>query len=178
MADTGYLSPATTGSPSNQWTNGANIKTSNNVYTTERTSGDKLDTSDYSFSITASSAIDGILVEVEAKGALHTPPLPDSDSGDLEVLLSWDGGTSYTTAKVNTISTVGAEVYWTYGGSADTWGRSWAVSEFTNANFRAQVRAANMGTHFELRADHIRVKVFYTPPSSTVYTLKITGAGS
>lgn len=178
MADTGYLSPATTGSPLNQWTNGANIKTSNDSRATERTTGDKLDTSDYSISITAGSTIDGILVEVEARATLHTPPLPDSDSGDLNVDLSWDGGSTYTTAKTNTITTDDAEQYWIYGGAADTWGRAWAISEFSNANFRARVAAANMGAHCQLEGDHIRVKIFFTTPGGNRLELCLTGCGA
>lgn len=176
MSDTGYLSPATTGTPLNQFTNGANVKTSNNVYATERTNTQKLDTSDYSISIPAGNSIIGILVEVEAKGALHTSPLPESDSGDLNVDLSYNGGTNYTAIKTNNINTSFGEQYWTFGGATDLWGRSWTDTELNNTNFRARMSLTNAGTHFELQVDHIRVKIFYS--SGQVFTLLLTGAGT
>lgn len=48
-SNTGFKAPATTGTPSNSWTNGTNVKVSDDARATESTVSDKLDTSDYSF---------------------------------------------------------------------------------------------------------------------------------
>jgi len=56
------------------------------------------------------------------------------------IRLSWDNGTSWTdvTGKSQTLSNI-AETTYTYGGAADTWGRTWSGSELTDANFLVQV---------------------------------------
>ena len=63
--NTGLKSPAATGDPSNNWTNGDNIMASDDVYTTTTTIGEALDTSNYSFDIPVNARIDGIEVRLE-----------------------------------------------------------------------------------------------------------------
>ena len=79
----------------------------------------------------------------------------------MDVKLSWDGGSSWTTAKTDSVEST-TERTATLGGSADTWGRTWAVSDFDDSNFR--LRAATNGaggpTYY---LDWVPVKVYYAP---------------
>ena len=56
----------------------------------------------------------------------------------VEVKLSWDGGSSYTSVK--TFVANGNPQYFVLGGPSDLWGRVWADTDFSNANFRMAVR--------------------------------------
>ncbi|UCD53951.1 MAG: hypothetical protein JSU76_03395 [Dehalococcoidia bacterium] len=81
------------------------------------------------------------------------------------IRLSWDGGTSWTAAQSQTLSQI-AELTYTYGGAADTWGRTWSASDLTSANFMVQVingdtKDANSIRDFSL--DYIQVTITFTP---------------
>ncbi len=56
-----------------------------------------------------------------------------------------------------------AETTYTFGSTADTWGRSWSAGEISTANFRVHlVDASTQGTkRFDL--DYVAVSVTYTP---------------
>ena len=77
----------------------------------------------------------------------------------MSVELSWNAGSSWTAAKTDSVETT-TEHTATLGGSTDTWGRSWTVSETGDANFRVRVtvNTTDDGTHF---LDWIPVKVYY-----------------
>ena len=111
----------------------------------------------YGFSIAASSVINGIQVRLDAlKSGTGTVP-------KLCVELSWDGGTTWTTAK-NTATITGSEVTYTLGTTADNWGRVWASTEFSNANFRLRVIDVDNTTTQTFQLDYVAVQVTYTPP--------------
>ena len=110
-------------------------------------------------SIPTGSTINGISVRADIS--------VDSLTGSpfTAVRLSWDGGTSWTPEKQTTL-TATAETTYTYGDSADTWGRTWSASELTDANFRVQVingaTAANSLRDFSL--DWLPVSITFTAP--------------
>jgi len=164
-SSTGFKSPAKTGDPSSDWTNGKYVKASNNNYTTETTVGDLLDTSNYSFGIPAGADIVGIEVQVEAKAGNVCVV---GESARLDIDLSWDQGSSYTTSQSQTWVCLDGESIKTYGNSSDTWGRAWTVSELDNANFRARMNFSESvaGGDFNPGVDHIQVQVYYAenPP--------------
>jgi hypothetical protein len=74
--------------------------------------------------------------------------------------LSWDGGTSWTTAKSVTISGA-AEATYIQGGTADTWGRTWSPADFSNATFRVRVIDATSQNNKDYRLDYLAVRVSY-----------------
>jgi hypothetical protein len=81
------------------------------------------------------------------------------------VELSWDGGTSWTAAKTDTVES-NTEHTTVLGGSADTWDRTWAVSELSDANFRVRVTSNSSGGGSNARdffLDWVPVKVHYGP---------------
>jgi len=81
----------------------------------------------------------------------------------LGVDLSFDGGTSYSTQEDNTFPVDGVEVFRTYGGSTDTWGRTWTVSELNDTNFRARLISQILEESEVFEMDHIKIKVYYRP---------------
>jgi hypothetical protein len=99
-------------------------------------------------------ALVGIEVRLDAKA--------DSTSGDpkLCVQLSWDGGTTWTTAKSTpTLGTT--EGIYILGGNADTWGHSWQVGDFSTTNFRVRVISVASSTARDFSLDWVAVKVYY-----------------
>ncbi|MFH1585335.1 MAG: hypothetical protein ABIB79_01030, partial [archaeon] len=153
-ATTDYMSPNQTGNPLNQWAAGDRVVSSDNLYATEFTNNEKLDTGNYSFGVPAGATIDGIEVSVEAQCS-------GKGCGSVNVLvdLSWDGGSTYTSTKSNTWTTT--ESLQTYGGDSDKWGRTWSADEFSNSTFRARMTKTtdNAGN---LNVDHIKIRVYYT----------------
>jgi hypothetical protein len=111
----------------------------------------------YGFSVPASSTIHGIEVRLDAWA--------DSTTGSptMCVELSWDGGTSWTAAKTTGTLTT-AQATYILGTASDTWGRTWASTDFSNTNFRVRITDVATSTAREFRLDWVAVKVTYTPP--------------
>lgn len=170
MANTGRKNPTATGEDFNQWANPANGYTSNNSYATEDTSGEQQDYYNFEFpDLSAAPSVDGIIVRIEAKrGAADV-------SGDIDVALSFDGGTTWTSAK-NTGALTNKDVVKTLGGTADDWDRTWSGDEFTNANFRLRITAKNVDTL--LYVDAIDVDVYYTAAAVGGTKISLLGAGT
>jgi hypothetical protein len=115
----------------------------------------------YGVSLPSGSQINGIRVRVDwwLGGA--------GGENSLGVELSWDGGTSWTAAKVDPTET-SSEHTAVLGGVADVWGRLWTVDELSNANFRLRVGCnCSGGAECDSRdyyLDWVAVNVYYTPP--------------
>ncbi len=73
---------------------------------------------------------------------------------DLE--LSWDGGTSWTSADTTPTLTT-TDTVRVLGGPSDLWGHGWSSSEFSNGNFRVRVTAAPSSNTVQLDAIQVRV---------------------
>lgn len=107
----------------------------------------------YGFSMFPDSAIYGIEVR------LDWWLLSAAGENSMRVELSWDGGASWTAAKTDTVETT-TEHTTVLGGSADTWGRTWSASEFSDVNFRVRVTAeTDAAQTFYL--DWVPVNVYY-----------------
>ncbi len=76
--------------------------------------------------------------------------------------LSWDAGATWTTMK-SVALTASAEAAYTFGGTADTWGRTWAASELSTANFRVRLIDASTQTNKRFDLDYVAVSITYTP---------------
>lgn len=113
----------------------------------------------YGFSLPSGANINGIEVRLDSK--------VDSIVGSPKqcVQLSWDGGTSWTTAKSTSTLTTG-EVSYTLGGSADTWGRTWTNTNFSNANLRVRVIDVASDTSRDFSLDWAAVNVYYSSGTS------------
>jgi hypothetical protein len=76
------------------------------------------------------------------------------------VQLSWNGGSNWTAAKATTtLSTV--EQTYILGGPNDLWGRSWALSQLSNANFRVRVINVANSAARDFSLDWIAARITY-----------------
>lgn len=110
----------------------------------------------FGFSIPSGAAIQGIQVRLDARADSA------SNSPKICVQISWNGGSSWVTAKqTSTLTTT--EATYILGGTSDIWGRTWAAGDFANTNFRVRVIdvAGNTGRDFFL--DYLAVNVTYQP---------------
>ena len=103
----------------------------------------------FGYVLGGSTTIDGIEVAVEGNR---------SSTRTLAVELSWDGGASWTSAQTVTFTSVDDATV-LVGGTADTWGRTWAPAEFNNGSFLVRATAGSGGGN--LNVDQLQIKVIY-----------------
>lgn len=109
----------------------------------------------YDINVPPGADIDGIDVRLDAR--------VDNTAGAprMCVQLSWDGGTTWTTAKTtNNLTT--SEVAYTLGNASDTWGRSWTETDLTNSNFRLRVVNISSDVNRDFSLDWAAVRIYYT----------------
>lgn len=117
----------------------------------------------YGHAIPAGSTVSGVEVQLDAwADAIAGSPF-------ICVELSWNGGTSWTTAKTTGTLTA-SEATYTLGSSSDTWGRAWALSELTDANLRVRITDVASDITRDFRVDFAAVRVTYTPPANLADT--------
>ncbi len=106
----------------------------------------------YNLSIPSGSTIEGIEVHLDAKA--------DSTTGSpkLCVQLSWDGGSSWTSAK-STATLTTSEARYVLGGPSTLWSRSWTAGNFSNTNFRVRVASVASSTSRDFDLDWVGAKV-------------------
>ena len=78
------------------------------------------------------------------------------------VQLSWDGGTTWTTAKSVTLSGSAVATY-SMGAANDAWGHTWTAAQLSTTNFRVRVIDATSSPNKDYRLDYLAVTVQYTP---------------
>jgi hypothetical protein len=78
------------------------------------------------------------------------------------VQISWNGGATWTAVKSTSTLTT-SEATYLLGGTTDIWGRTWASSDFTNANFRIRITDVAGNTARDFSLDWLAVRVFYQP---------------
>jgi hypothetical protein len=169
--DTGFQSPsANTAGPGGDG-NGFELNPNNghladNLYARDVNSGTDTSTactspgkdshhySNYNFSLPITATITGIEVRLDAR--------TDSPAGSPKmcVQLSWDGGTTWTAVQ-STGPLSNVETTTILGGTADTWGRLWSASEFSNANFRVRVINVSSDPLRDFAADWVAVRVYF-----------------
>lgn len=165
MATSGPNSPGTVSeydSVGLPWSNPGNIVSSNNSYATRvLTSGNdsnKLIASNFGFSIPAGSTINGILVEVECKASA------ESSLQFENVILTPDG--TWAGQVGDDKNDIGVylgttDAYKSYGGAADSWGRTWTPTEINASGFGV-ILALLASANATGSIDHVRVTVYYT----------------
>jgi uncharacterized repeat protein (TIGR01451 family) len=107
----------------------------------------------YPLTVPANALVTGIEVRLDARA--------DSAAASpfICVQLSWDGGASWTAAKLTPVLGT-AETTYLLGGPADTWGHTWNPAGLSaNLQVRLTNVAANTGRDFYL--DWIAVRVYY-----------------
>lgn len=173
VTTTAYFSPTanaavTSGAGDNNGyeVNAGNAGADDNLYAVDNNSGTNNGTSctattkdkhrffNYGITVSGGATIQGIEVRLQAKA--------DSTGGSPHVCveLSWDGGTTWTTAKSTaTLSTT--ELTYILGGATDKWGRTWSVSELSNTNFRVRITDVSSNTARDFSLDWVAVRVSY-----------------
>lgn len=169
-ANTGLLNPsanaAQTGGDNNGYqTNPTNAYNDNSVFTVDTNSGSNSNSSCtnsgkdkhlfYNYGITIpGTTILGIEVRLDAR--------VDSTSGaaHLCIQLSWNSGSSWTSAQQTGNLTTSEQTY-VLGGPSNTWGHTWTLSQLSNANFRVRIIDVASNTSRDFSLDWIAVRVTY-----------------
>lgn len=155
--------PSVSANPSTavgQFTSPGNVSISDNVYAAEGTVGDTMAAYDFGLAPITGNQIDGILIELEMDA------MGPGGNVQIDVRLSWNAGVNWTAFKTINLDPLDVEAYQSYGGAADTWGRTWAVSDFTNPNFRVAIKyAAEDNAGNSLNLDHARATVYCSAPA-------------
>jgi hypothetical protein len=175
VTSTGYLAPSShaaqtssAGDNNGYQTNPTNAFTNNGVFAVDTNSGSSTSTSctsnakdkhhffNYNINLPGTAVVQGIQVRLDARA--------DATGGSprICVQISWNGGSSWTTAKQTTNLTT-TEATYILGAPNDTWGRTWAVGNFSNANFRIRVIDVASNTSRDFSLDYIAVNVTYLP---------------
>ncbi|MFZ6031240.1 MAG: S8 family serine peptidase [Chloroflexota bacterium] len=110
----------------------------------------------YNIDLPSGAAIAGIEVRLDAYA--------DRTSGSPKicVLLSWDGGATWTAAR--STATLGrSQATYILGGSADTWGHTWTAAQLGNSNLRVRLVDVASNTSRDFYLDYVAVRVTYQP---------------
>ena len=168
-ANTGFVSPTSTRTPNN-WHDASDAFSSNNNYADNAANGDEQGYKNFHIpAITAGSTINGIEVLADAKS--------NDNGGDckLGIRLSWNNGSSYTSQQSQLLEE--GESTKTFGGTSDTWGRTWSVNDFSDANFALKIQAIDPGSgcddEDDIYVDWVRLQVHYTTPPATINAQKV-----
>ena len=108
---------------------------------------------DYGFSLEPGVQVVGIEVRLDAR---H---LGKPDAPELEVCLTWNGGSSWT-ATYSAAVDQGAEHVYILGGPTDEWGRDWNTTDLGDSVFGVRITASMNSGWAEL--DWVAVRVYYT----------------
>jgi hypothetical protein len=161
--DTGFTDPTATATDTGGDGDGFELNPTNAFSdgggnaTNENGADDRQRYYNYGFSISSDCAIEGIEVRLDWW-------LDDTiGTNSMSVELSWDGGTSWTTAKEDTQETT-SEHSVVLGGPADTWGRSWSASELNDASFRVRLTSNSTSAFRDFYLDWVPVKVYHALP--------------
>ncbi len=141
--------PSSNGSPNSGWTTGGNAYVSDGNYATAATNALQHSFGNFGFTLSGAATILGIEIEIESSAS--------TNAGDISVALSWDGGTSWTSAKTTATASTTDAVY-TLGGSADTWGHAWTPAQTADGTFLVDV-TANTSSN-TLRIDAFQVRIY------------------
>ncbi|MCH8920266.1 MAG: DNRLRE domain-containing protein [Chloroflexi bacterium] len=161
-SDTGYLSPSAEAADTGGDGDGFELNPTN-AFADDAAFASSMDNSvdrhrfyNYGASIPAGSTISGIEVRLD----WWMDDILGTNSMDVE--LSWDGGTSWTSAKIGASETTTEQTF-SLGGPADTWARTWTDSEFSDANFRVRLTSNSSSGFRDFFLDWVAVRVYYTP---------------
>jgi hypothetical protein len=90
-------------------------------------------------------------------------------SNSVRAELSWDGGTSWTTARTDSTEPT-SETTVILGSSSDIWGRTWTGADLSDANLRVRVTMNLGNSGQEVYLDWIPINVYYAPPPTSTPT--------
>jgi hypothetical protein len=153
-----------------QFANATRAFTSDNQYATDAVAGHRQRYANFGFLVPPTATIVGIEVTAEAKSS-------DSSGCELDIDLAPNG----TTFTANDVAGLGSsDQVLVFGGSTNTWGRTWTPAEINSTNFTARLENVDPGfsctNNSTLSVDQVQTKVYYTiPGSATVQSQTIGG---
>ncbi len=160
--DTGFWSPHKAQTAGKGWSNISYSFALDGRYATASKPAKLLKLKNFNIpGIPGGSTINGVVVTA----AGHTVGL------QADVALSYNGGASFTAPLPTAF--LGSDQTIVLGGPTGTWGRNWTAGDFTNANFVVKLTTA--GTSGTISVDQVQVKVYYTPPSTTLIIAPASG---
>jgi hypothetical protein len=109
----------------------------------------------YNFNIPTMTALNGI--EVRLTGSAATI----ASAPKICIQLSWSRGDSWTAPQSIPLTT--ANTTYVLGSPTDTWGRTWALTDLTNSNFRVRVIDVDSSSANTFSLDAIAVNITYQP---------------
>jgi hypothetical protein len=115
---------------------------------------------DYGFSLEPGVQVVGIEVRLDARH-LGKPGAPE-----LEVCLTWNGGSNWTAAYSAAVDH-GAEQTYILGGPVNEWGRDWNITDLGDSVFGVRITASMSSGRVQL--DWVAVRVYYT----SVFSMEI-----
>ncbi len=131
----------------------------------------------YNYNIPAIPA-GSIITKIEVRSDWYT----DSNSGtnSVAVDLSWLAGVgaNWTTPITEGTESTSDTNSKTLDGGANTWGRTWAPGDFTNANFRVRIKTTYTSGSRTFYLDWIPVRITYVNGTPSNATLAPTGIGN
>lgn len=160
-SETEWKPPTNNGDDFTSWTNPTDAYSSNDIRAYASANGAAHDWYDFSFDVPSGSTILGIEGNIEGRYA---------SACGIDVALSWDGGSTYTSVKNLPASNwTAADTLVTVGDSSDLWGRvNWQTHELGNDNFRVKIikNTEQEAVNFEI--DYIQFRIHYIPPGGAV----------
>jgi hypothetical protein len=109
----------------------------------------------FNFNIPVMTMLQGI--EVRLTGSAATT----ASAPKICIQISWNRGDTWTAPQSIPLTTVNST--YTLGSPIDTWGRTWALGDLSNANFRIRVIDVASSTTNTFSLDAIAVNITYQP---------------
>ena len=157
----GPLAPSATHAPQN-WSNPTRAFSSDNSYTTSSTEAQEQGYSNFGLALPPGAQISGIQAQIEGKSS-------DSNGCELQTMLSWNGGTSYSSIDHGNNDLSSGDSTIIFGGSSSLWGHTWTPSDISDANFVLKFRFDDQSNsscnNSTVSVDAVTVQVYYTGAS-------------
>jgi hypothetical protein len=102
------------------------------------------------------ASVNGISVKIKSAISVVT------GTNDVCAQLSSNGGTTWTAAQQVSLTSTSLS-YYTLGGAATLWGRTWVAADFADATFRVRLVDVANSTARTFTLDTVQVQVNYTP---------------
>jgi hypothetical protein len=161
------------------WQNMSNAAASNDTYATATVSSnwsDYLRSTNFGFDIPSDALILGIELRVEAKVNQNAA---NSQLEGVQAVLS-GSTTGNSMGSVSPLTT--SDSYYTVGGPANLWGRSWTPAEINDSTFGVMFSSGSFWFSGTTSVDHVEITVHYetgTPPGTeTSETREVRATGS
>ena len=142
-ADTGARAPGASVAPNGAWADPDGALADGGTVATAPSNNAEQGFASFGFSVPAGSIVDGITVRAEA--------MSTGASCRLSAALSGNAGSNPTSFKNATLPTSMGVV--SFGGSGDTWGRTWDPTQLTDSKFHLVLRSSDPGSNCSSSTD-------------------------